>query len=589
MNIYLKLAFCVLALFGVTINFLAANSPVPKGDSIYTKEYISKISVTEPQRALKLIDEMEKRQLMPDFRLDNMRSIVYQNGLNMYRMALAYSLKAYHSDFIDQSLDDALVQLELIVDQYNATGNYTESTRYATEGVALARKAGNKRSEACFLLYIGMNKREMGLKSEVDEYIEQAINLQKAIAENSREWYTVDNLIYTYGVKITYAFEDKEYQKAIDLLPRYEKLMEQLKSCPDIPDGMYDMRWASAYAIYACIFVKNGEPEKGAEYYRKLVATDYSSTIDGKQMHSSYLIATKRYQDALRYLHEEQQLRIAEGDTVSYVYIRYNLALEAEAYMGLRDYKSASRVYKQMYDLSDSLHIREKQNGVLEFATIYETKEKETLLLQQSAKLETNRILLISAICIILLFVASLWFIFRHFRIVKAKNKVLVRIITAQMAYEQEALQAKLKIYNFTEQLKHLQSASEVSDEISAAEQEKTEMQSIFDQLNELVIGEKLYLNPDLSRDELVSRLRIDKNIFAQVLQEGAGVKFNEYINDLRIEYALHLMQSSPNYSLQAIATDSGFSNRGTFTTSFKKKTGMTPTEYRSESSLLNS
>lgn len=48
-------------------------------DSIYTYKYITHIHITEPQRALALVDETEKKNLMSDFRVDNMRAIIY-NG-----------------------------------------------------------------------------------------------------------------------------------------------------------------------------------------------------------------------------------------------------------------------------------------------------------------------------------------------------------------------------------------------------------------------------------------------------------------------------------------------------------------------------
>ena len=64
----------------------------------------------------------------------------------------------------------------------------------------------------------------MGLKDEADEYVEQAIQMQEQVVGESREWGLVDDLIYIYGMKITFAIEDKKYQKAIDLLPRYERM-----------------------------------------------------------------------------------------------------------------------------------------------------------------------------------------------------------------------------------------------------------------------------------------------------------------------------------------------------------------------------
>ena len=272
--LYRLIAFvCTLAIVSLTTDNYAQQEP----DSVYTREYIEQISFTEPHRALKLIDDMEARRSMSPSRLDQMRSTVYQNGLNMYRTALSYSLKAYHADSLHRHSDETLLLLELITDQYYTTGNYTESTRYAIKGIELAKQTGDKNSEANLLLYIGMNKRDMGLKDEADKYVEQALQMQEKETEGSHSWGAVDDLIYIYGIKITYAFEDRKYREAISLLPRYEKLMEQFKACPDIPDGVYDMRRATVCAAFASIFAENGQPDKAAEFYRQFEETDYAS------------------------------------------------------------------------------------------------------------------------------------------------------------------------------------------------------------------------------------------------------------------------------------------------------------------------
>lgn len=584
MKIYYKLIIFLVLFLSCSIYSFGATNEKHKTDSIHTEEYIGKISLTEPHRALKLLDEMEASNVMPLFRLDHMRSVVYQNGLDMYHTALTYSLKAYKNDSTLNHPTEALALIELITDQYNVTGNYTESTRYAVEGIELAKKWNNRESEANLLLYIGINKRNMGLRNEGNEYVEKALNIEEQEVKGSKEWDTVDNLIYIYGTKITYALEDKEYAKAIDLLPRYMELMEQLKACPDIPDGVCDMRYASVYAAYAYIFVEHGQPDKGREFYRKYLETDYAATDDGKQMRFDYLLANKQYKEALRYILEDKQYNQAKGDTVNYIYIERTLGMEAKAHMGLGDYKAAAQTYKQMYILSDSLKIREKQNGVLDFATIYETEEKEARLQQQSAELKEHRILLVSAVCIILLLGSLLWRTIRHARIIKAKNRAMVLTINEQMAHKEEMLKDQVKIHMLTAQLKQLQ-----PDIIENNTQKEEKKESAYEELNRIVTTEKLFLNSNLTRDDLLRRIHVDKNSFSQILQEGAGVKFNEYINNLRIEHAIHLLQVYPEHTLQAIATDSGFNNMATFHTSFKKKTGMTPMEFRTAASSINS
>ncbi|RGX79018.1 hypothetical protein [Bacteroides stercorirosoris] len=88
--LYRLIAFvCTLTIVSLTTDNYAQQEP----DSVYTREYIEQISFTEPHRALKLIDDMEARRSMSPSRLDQMRSTVYQNGLDMYRTALSYSLR----------------------------------------------------------------------------------------------------------------------------------------------------------------------------------------------------------------------------------------------------------------------------------------------------------------------------------------------------------------------------------------------------------------------------------------------------------------------------------------------------------------
>ena len=435
-------------------------------DTIHTREYIENISITEPQRALQVIDETEGLGLMPQYRLDHLRSMIYQNGLNMYRYALTFSLKAYRNDSIRRHPDEALLTLELITDQYNNTGNYTESIRYAIEGIELARQTGDKASEANLLLYIAVNKRHMGLKQEAEPYIRQSVELLEKVAEGSRDWREVDDLIYLYGTIGTFALDDGEYRKAIDLLPRYHKLMEQFKACTDLPDGIYDMRLTSIYALYTSVFAADGQMDKAEEYYRKFDATEYAHTDDGNQMRFDYLLAAGRYREALQFIHADKENYRAQGDTVNHYYVGRTLTFEAEAYMGLGDYKAAARTYKQMYDLADSLHVREKQNGVLEFAAIYETKEKEAELVEQTARLHESRMIALFTGCLVVLLGVLLWRTVRHVRIIRQKNVVMVRTVREQLAYKDELFRREEEVRTLqgelrqkTEELNRLEKA----------------------------------------------------------------------------------------------------------------------------------
>ena len=638
---------------GTACHTQAADAGTGEPDSVYTEEYIVNISVSEPQRALKLIDETGRRRRLPGFHLDFLRSIVYQNGFSMFRMALDYSLRAYRNDSLHRNPDDALRVLELITDQYNMNGNYTESMRYAVEGAELARRTGNTGAEANLLLYIGINKRNMGLKSEAAAYVEKALQLQQQIAEGSREWKAVDDLIYIYGMKLTYAYDDEKFGEAVALLPRYGELMERLKACPDTPKGLHDMRLASIHALSASLFAVTGQTEKSDECYRKYLATDYSATDDGKQMRFDYLIARKRYKDALRYIGEDKRFQREQTDTVNLFYVERDLGLEAQAYMGLGDYKSAAHTYRQMYVLLDSLRIREKQNGALELAAIYETKEKDMLLQKQAADARTRNIWLGTTGGAALLLGVLLWFTVRHNRTIRRKNGIMVKAVQELLSQKEELYAARERIRILSENrytdipeaadaadmpdMRHItvgpdsvtpdtanmpdcmgvsgsvdmQNAAACmagSAEVSAnagtgadtdavadigtdtdttgcdkrpVTPEEEENRRLFGELDGIVTREKLFLNPDLNRDELARLICVNKNRFGNILQQNAGMSATGYINNKRLEYAARLMDENPLFTVTAIAVTCGIPNAPTFHRLFRSKFGMTPAEYK--------
>lgn len=565
-------------------------------DSIYTWDYVESISFTEPHRALKLIDEMEARKLLPDYTLDLLRGITYGNGLEMYRIALTYGLKAYHNDLIRQSPEDLMLVYDLLAEIYSGSSEYEESIRIAVEGIEYAKQMGNKRLEATLLMCIGMSKRDLGLKDDADKYVAQVIEIREQLFKDNTDWVHLDDLIYAYGMKILYLREDKKYQEAIDLLPRYEELLDQLKAYPDIIDGLYDIRYANIYAVYACIFQANGQPDKAAECYHKCMETDYGKTNENKLYYFDYLMAAGRYQEMLQSIRDNRHFWEEDGDTINYYYLEFDLAYEAKAHSALGNYKAASDVYRRMYIISDSLRIRDKKNGAIELATIYETKEKEEQLALQTARLHENQMILSFATCLIGLLGFMLWRTIRHSRIVKAKNKAMVGTIGDLLGFKDELYQRKEENFKLKEQLQaaeeELQKRNDITvaqplaaPEVSVPDPEEVDTSSsdraLFDRMEHEIISRQLYLQPDFSREELIKLVRISKNRFSPLFKQYANTSFSGYVNNLRLEYAARLLKEYPEYSIDSIALSSGVSSTTTFYRLFVGRFGMTPAEYR--------
>ena len=107
----------------------------------------------------------------------------------------------------------------------------------------------------------------------------------------------------------------------------------------------------------------------------------------------------------------------------------------------------------------------------------------------------------------------------------------------------------------------------------------------ISNQLKTAVQDQKLFLNPDLTIDQLAKRLDVSRHHISQVLNERFQVTYNDYINDHRLTEARSRLRSSKYkyYTISAIAMDSGFNSVSTFHDLFKKKFKQTPSQCRTE------
>lgn len=110
---------------------------------------------------------------------------------------------------------------------------------------------------------------------------------------------------------------------------------------------------------------------------------------------------------------------------------------------------------------------------------------------------------------------------------------------------------------------------------------ESVKDKELFERINQTIIEDKLFLDPDFSRDKFIKVGLINKNKVGQLLQQYANTNLNGYINNLRLEYALTLIRTQPDVPVKAVAIDSGFNNPRTFYRLFQAKYGMTPVEYK--------
>ncbi len=88
--------------------------------------------------------------------------------------------------------------------------------------------------------------------------------------------------------------------------------------------------------------------------------------------------------------------------------------------------------------------------------------------------------------------------------------------------------------------------------------------------------------NRDIKTSDLANHLGISSDYFQKIFHRTMNIKFNEYLNKQRVEYAKRLLLSSP-YTLDQICGMVGYKSLPTLIYNFKKVTNTTPSQYKAQ------
>ncbi len=101
--------------------------------------------------------------------------------------------------------------------------------------------------------------------------------------------------------------------------------------------------------------------------------------------------------------------------------------------------------------------------------------------------------------------------------------------------------------------------------------------------LQAIMENEKPYLKNTLTLKELSTITSIPVYHLSQIINERFQMNFYDFINQYRVEEVQRQIADpkNTNYTLMALALDSGFNSKSVFNEAFREQTGMTPSAYR--------
>ena len=346
----------------------------------------------------------------------------------------------------------------------------------------------------------------------------------------------------------------------------------------------------------AQVLQMRGQEAEAARYYAEYTKSDYGQRLDGSIDGCEYLMSARRYAEAAD-IYENLDRFIREwGYDYDLETIGHNLLPKFRANYLSGRLDSALHVAMQISEVYDSALVRQKRSESAELATIYDTQGKERKILEQRAENRLVTAISIAVTILALLILAFAVYIFSQWRFTKRKNRVLVDQINEALEYKKKYRESEKRKVNSEKFATATSSAdgnpegnsslftihSSLNESLSISDMTELNDEQLFLCLRDLIENEQLFLKPDFGRQTLIEHTGLSKERIGAAFAQGSdSVSLPAYVRELRLDYAVRMMNDQPDIAVELVSQASGFTNADTFTRNFRAKFGMTPTTYK--------
>ncbi len=274
-------------------------------------------------------------------------------------------------------------------------------------------------------------------------------------------------------------------------------------------------------------------------------------------------------------------------------------------------YKTSQNYYTRTNDLAKLQDTRQKQDTVTEQIFANATSAIDSLVLklekqQQAAEAKSNTKDIYIIAGIILLLGCIIFFFFYR----KKQKKIMLEKFKAALQQTEQKEQQHILSYTtkgITDIAPGTNSSlkeKEVAGNRSAPENTETSAPHHNYEENSLITEEtklrlltslrefeysNLFTSGNMSLSYLSAHLNTNSKYLSYVIKKYKQKDFNNYINELRINYIMENLKNNPEwrqYKISVLAEKGGFSSHSKFATIFKANTGLSPSifiQYLSE------
>ncbi|WP_298542120.1 tetratricopeptide repeat protein [uncultured Aquimarina sp.] len=315
-------------------------------------------------------------------------------------------------------------------------------------------------------------------------------------------------------------YYQKNYPKALEYLIKSEEIL----STEEVESKFYPT--VNTNYFMASCYYQQKKYDQAITYARKSIDVIKESDKNKAPVIQLHLLLANCYRAKKEY---EQALFWNDE------YVRLN------KYYQINKDKTVNKIYKK------EARELESQIGVLQDEMIKESRNKYV----------TSSVLII--ICILLIGMVGVYLKKQQ----KSKNTFV------QLVEKIEQLEAK----------ETMKSGKMLVKELNIDDQKVNSILQKLERLEE----QEYFLKSDCNLRGMAKKVKSNATYLSKIISTYKMKNFNEYINDLRIEYVLKRLKKDKkfrSFSITSIATEIGYKSDNSFTKHFRARTGLNPSYY---------
>ena len=556
------------------------------GDTPYQQDTILVIYATNPERALTLLDSALMLGNISAYRGQCIRARIYSKSHVEQRQdsAILICKELLGHDSVRNDPAEQENILDLLIATSRAKPDYEQYMHWAAQKAELCQKQGEEterwRSEAD----VGFVMTHLGQEDEGLAKLDEAIGHLDAPGSIDR----MDAFIVACKRKINALNELHRYNEIITLGQRIlDRLNHYEQHAKDYAEDSYRLSWsdhpndrdryidfsrAQANGFMAEAYAMTNENAKAKEHLALFEQSDYGKTFMAHRMIAPTQMALGMYDEALTTYTEIARRMAADTLNDDYAVILRSRAIAAhaknhfaEAYDYQTRYADLSRV------LSDSL----MKGKAHEYAARYHDQEQKLEIAQMNAESQRKTIIIWAAVTIIMLIsIFAIWLLYQ-WRVIRRKNLVLVEQIGEAIEYKEKYESQKIQqVTSDTPTTPAIESDLLSLEDISNDE--------LYRRLRHVIKREHLYLDPSLDRQKIMEFFQLSRHRVGAAFAQGSEfASLADFIRDCRLEYSCNLLVTRPDLSIKEVAAKSGFNYASNYSSDFKNRYALTPSNYR--------